>query len=238
MNIPLHKQIEQDILKKIKSGEYPENETIPTEIELSDVYGVSRPTIRQAVQSLVNEGYLEKRKKRGTLVKRSKIQQDFTRHVESFDSELYRKGLSPRTKVLNFTTTTATEEVAKNLNLNESDLVYKLTRLRFAEDKPVVFVTSFIPYQILPDLHQVDFSKHSLYATFREMGYPIHSVSRKLEITMADETASYLLDVQENDPLFYFHTRGFTKNRLPIEYSIAKYRGDINSFVLEISKPS
>ena len=238
MNIPLHKKIEQDILKKIKSGEYPENETIPTEIELSEAYGVSRPTIRQAVQSLVNEGYLEKRKKRGTLVKRPKFQQEFTRYVESFDSEFYRKGMSSRTTVLNFTETTATMEVAQNLGINKDDPVYKLTRLRFAEDKPLVFVTSFIPCQILPDLKQVDFSEHSLYKTFKEMGHPIHSVSRKLEIAMADETASYLLDIKENDPLFYFHTQGFTENRIPIEYSIAKYRGDINSFVLEISKPS
>jgi len=237
MKLPLHKKIEHDLFKKIESGEYPENEVIPTEIELSEAYGVSRPTIRQAVQSLVNAGYLEKRKKRGTLVKRSKIQQEFTRHVESFDSEFYRKGMSTKTKVLTFTKTNATKEIALNLALKEGDLVYKLTRLRFAEDKPVVFVTSFMPDKIFPNLCQVDFAKQSLYETFREFGHPIHSVSRKLEITLADETASYLLDVLENAPLFYFHTRGFTENRLPIEYSIAKYRGDINSFVLEISKP-
>ena len=235
MKIPLHKKIEQDIRKRIKSGEYVENETIPTEMELSDAYGVSRPTIRQAIQSLANEGYLEKRKRRGTIVKKPKIQQEFTRYIESFDSEVYRKGMFPKTKVLTFAKTSATKEVAENLNLNAGDPVYKLTRLRFAEDKPVVFVTSFIPYHILPDLNQIDFSKHSLYATFKEMNHPIHSASRKLEITTADETISCLLDIEENDPIFYFHTQGFTENRLPIEYSIAKYRGDINYFVFEIS---
>jgi len=235
MKPPLHKKIELDILSRIKSGEYVENETIPTEMELSDTYGVSRPTVRQAIQSLVNEGYLERRKKRGTIVRKSKIRQEFTRYIKSFDSEMYTKGILPKTKVLNFTKTTAIKEVAVNLNLNEGDPVYKLTRLRFAEDKPVVFVTSFIPFHIVPDLNKIDFSQHSLYETFKEMGFPIHSASRKLEITTADETISYLLDIPESDPLFYFHTQGFTENRLPIEYSIAKYRSDINYFVFEIS---
>ena len=240
MNTPLHKKIEQDIFKKIQSGEYSENEIIPTEMELSDTYGVSRPTVRQAIQSLVNEGYLEKRKKRGTLVKQPdpKIKQEFTRHIESFDSEVYRKGMFPKTKVLTFTKIPATKEIAQNLNLNKNDQVYKLTRLRFAEDNPVVFVTSFIPFHIFPDLKRIDFTQNSLYDVFSEMGYPIRSASRKLEITKADETISCLLDICEDDPLFHFHTQGFAEDRLPIEYSIAKYRGDINYFVLEISTSS
>lgn len=235
MKEPLHKKIELDILNKIKSNEYAVDEVIPTEMELSLFYNVSRPTVRQAIQSLVNEGYLEKRKKRGTIVKNPKLKQEFTRFIESFDSEVYRKGMFPKTHVLSFTTATASEEVADNLNINRGDPVYKLIRLRFAEDKPVVFVTSFIPCHLLPDLDQVDFSKQSLYATFTEMGYPIQSASRKLEITTADETMSHLLDVAENAPLFYFHTQGFTLDKRPIEYSIAKYRGDINYFVFEIS---
>lgn len=237
LKIPLHKQIEQDILKKIQSNEYEENKTIPTEIELSKTYNVSRPTIRQAIQSLVDEGYLEKRKKRGTIVKNSKIEQGFISQIESFNSEIYKKGMFPNTKVLTFTKIPASKEVSENLNVKEGYPVYKLIRLRFVKEKPVVFVTTFIPYDLLPEIGLVDFSKHSLYATFKEMGHPIHSVSRKLEIILADESVSYLLDVQENAPLFYFHTRGFTKNRTPIEYSIAKYRGDSNYFTFEISSP-
>ena len=64
MNIPLHKKIRMDLLEKIQNGEYAENQLIPTEMELAEQYSVSRPTVRQAVQALVDEGYLEKRKKR------------------------------------------------------------------------------------------------------------------------------------------------------------------------------
>lgn len=70
MNIPLHKKIRMDLLEKIQNGEYAENQLIPTEMELAEQYSVSRPTVRQAVQALVDEGYLEKRKKEEQLSKK------------------------------------------------------------------------------------------------------------------------------------------------------------------------
>ena len=89
--IPRHLFIQQDLLKKIKSGEYAEGQLIPKESELTDIYQVSRPTVRQAIQFLVNDGYLERRKRRGTIVKHHKINQEFTHLIESYDSQ----GTSP-----------------------------------------------------------------------------------------------------------------------------------------------
>ncbi|MGF1992834.1 GntR family transcriptional regulator [Enterococcus casseliflavus] len=236
MNIPLHKKIRQDILNKIETNEYSENQLIPTELELAEIYGVSRPTIRQAIQVLVNEGYLEKRKRRGTIVRKPKIQQEFTHVIESYDSEMSRKGLMPETHVLKFGVVRATEEVSENLALAPGAKVYKLTRLRFAEKKPIVLVTSYIPFHLFPELIHADFSQEKLYRKFEEMGYPVKTVSRKLEVIKADETASDLLDIDLDEPLFYFHTQGFSYDRLPIEYSISKYRGDLNSFIFELSE--
>jgi GntR family transcriptional regulator len=76
-----------------------------------------------------------------------------------------------------------------------------------------------------------------MYQVFEEMGYPIKTVTRKLEVIKADDTISDLLDVEEGDPMFYFHTQvGFSLERLPVEYSISKYRGDINYFVFELAQ--
>ena len=75
-----------------------------------------------------------------------------------------------------------------------------------------------------------------MYQVFEDMGHPIRTVTRKLEVIKADETISDLLDIAEDDPLFYFHTQGFSDERLPVEYSISKYRGDINYFVFELSQ--
>lgn len=236
MNTPLHKQIQKDLLEKITSGVYKENQTIPTELELADIYKVSRPTVRQAVQSLVNEGYLEKRKKRGTIVKKPKIQQEFTHVIESFDSEMNRKGIVPKTKVLMFSEESANQEVAENLALEEGEKVFKMIRLRYAGEKPIVLVTTYIPSKLFPELETIDFTNQLLYKTFLILGHPVRSVSRKLEVMKADETTSDLLCIEMNDPIFYFHTQGFTDNRVPVEYSISKYRGDINYFIFELSQ--
>ncbi|MFQ7236756.1 MAG: GntR family transcriptional regulator, partial [Enterococcus hulanensis] len=126
--------------------------------------------------------------------------------------------------------------VAENLGLSQGDEVYKLTRLRYAEVKPVVLVTSYIPCELFPNFQQVDFTKEKMYQVIEEMGYPIKTVMRKLEVIKADETISDLLDVAEGDPMFYFHTQGFSENRVPVEYSISKYRGDINYFVFELAQ--
>ncbi|WP_440897501.1 GntR family transcriptional regulator [Amphibacillus sp. Q70] len=233
--VPLYKQIEEDILKKINSGYYQENTIIPKEIDLAELYKVSRPTVRQAIQELVNQGYLERRKRKGTIVKTRKIKQEFTKIIESYDDEMNRKGIVPKTKVLGFKKDVANEEISQKLQLNIGDDVYKLIRLRYASESPIVLVTTYIPVYLLPDFLENDFTQVSLYSILQESDKGITSVTRRLEIIKTDETTSDLLDIPKNDPIFYFHTIGYTGKRIPIEYSISKYRWDLNCFVFEIS---
>lgn len=232
---PRHLIIQQDLLKKIQSGQYPQGQLIPKECELTDIYQVSRPTVRQAIQHLVNEGYLERRKRRGTIVKQQKINQEFTHIIESYDSEMNRKGLHPKTQVLTFKIDKATCEIATHLQIDENDEVYKLVRLRYAENKPIVLVTTYLPVARLPNFLDHDFTQEKLYSALEKMNYPILQIRRKLEVIKADETTSDLLDIEEGDPIFYFHSTAFSQERLAIEYSISKYRGDINSFIFELN---
>lgn len=233
--IPHHLFIQQDLLKKIQSGDYAQGHLIPKESELTEIYQVSRPTVRQAIQYLVNDGYLERRKRRGTIVKQQKINQEFTHIIESYDSEMNRKGLHPKTKVLTFKIDKATHEIATNLQIKEYDDIYKLVRLRYAESKPIVLVTTYLPVKLLPNFIDNDFTLEKLYSILEKMNYPIVQIRRKLDVLKADETTSDLLDIEEGDPIFYFHSIGYTFDRLPIEYSISKYRGDINSFIFELN---
>lgn len=233
--VPRHLFIQQDLLKRIQTGEYTEGQLIPKENELTQIYQVSRPTVRQAIQGLVNEGYLERRKRRGTIVQRQKINQEFTHVIESYDSEMNRKGIIPKTKVLTFKIDKANYEIASNLQINENDNVYKLVRLRYAGSKPIVLVTTYLPCCHLPNFLDIDFTSQRLYSVLYSMQYPILQIRRKLDVLKADETTADLLDIDEGEPIFYFHSLSFTNNRLPIEYSISKYRGDINSFVFELN---
>ena len=149
--------------------------------------------------------------------------------------EVKEKGLTPSTKVLTFKQEKAEEEVRQKLNLKETEKVYKLVRLRYVDDQPNVLVTTYVPCRLFEHLSEVDFEKESLYQTFHKEGRDITSIQRKLDVILADETCADLLDVKNGDPLFYFHSTGYDESHTAIEYSIAKYRGDRNSFVFQLS---
>lgn len=234
--LPKHKLIENDLLSKIEDGTYKTNELIPKEIDLIKIYGVSRPTIRQAIQTLVNKGLLEKRKKRGTIVKQSKISQEFIHTVESYNDEAENKGLVPKTKVILLEKEHPNRDVRDKLKIGTEDIVFKLVRLRYLDYQPIVLVTSYIPFKEFPNLDTFNFQYDSLYSLLDNNNRPVVKVHRKLEVLSSDETTADLLNIKVNDPIFYFHTTGLTRNDIPIEYSIAKYRGDINSFEINIKR--
>lgn len=232
----LYDQIKDDLLSKIKDGTYPEGQTIPSELELAEMYGVSRPTIRQALQILVSDGYLEKRRRRGTVVTKPKVSQSFTMSISSFEDAMRLAGRLPKTKVLVFKRERANAEVEKRLELTRGQDVFKLVRLRYADDLPNVFVQSYIPCTLYPGLDSFDFNGSSLYAAMDTCGNPVMTARRRLEVIKADGDAAALLDVEAGDPLLLFHTVARDANGTAVEYSVATYRGESNSFELNVSR--
>ena len=236
MPSPKYLEIQNLLLQRIKNGDYQEGQLIPKEVDLAEQLNVSRPTVRHAIRNLVQAGYLERRKKRGTIVTQTKIKQQFTHVIESYNTEIQNNGLVAKTQVLNFSTEKASEEVAEALTIKPNTEVYKLVRLRSADNKPVVFVVTYLPIAQLPDLQKIDFTHHSLYSELAKAGLEITHVSRKIEVHPATEEEAQLLKTDIKAPIFYFHTIGFTKDHRALEYSIASYRGDLNYFMVEIDK--
>ncbi|MBL1071998.1 MULTISPECIES: GntR family transcriptional regulator [Lactobacillus] len=236
MPSPKYLEIQNLLLQRIKNGDYQEGQLIPKEVDLAEQLNVSRPTVRHAIRNLVQGGYLERRKKRGTIVTQTKIKQQFTHVIESYNTEIQNNGLVAKTQVLNFSTEKASDEVAEALTIKPNTEVYKLVRLRSADNKPVVFVVTYLPIAQLPDLQKIDFTHHSLYSELAKAGLEITHVSRKIEVHPATEEEAQLLETDIKAPIFYFHTIGFTKDHRALEYSIASYRGDLNYFMVEIDK--
>ena len=98
--VPLYFQLKTLILDEIKSGRYKVGDAIPTEKELSEMFEISRTTVRQAVMELVQEGWLYREKSKGTFVAQPKIRQDFIQKIESFNDQITRSGMTPSTEVL------------------------------------------------------------------------------------------------------------------------------------------
>lgn len=231
----LSDNIREDLLSKILDGTYPTGSLLPSEQELTEIYSVSRPTVRQALQSLASSGYLDRKRRRGTIVTMPKLTQSFAISLHSFEDTMREAHRVPHTKVLLFKRQRSSNEVAKELDLRSGDEVFRIVRLRYADEQPNVFVETFVPCSSYPDLDKHDFNEESLYATMEALGRPVRTARRVFETSKADANTAALLDMEIGDPILLFHTVACDEQGKPVEYSIASYRGMGNSFEVRVS---
>ena len=236
--IPLYYQLKELIISEIKKGNYEENSMIPTEKEFSDIFSISRTTVRQAVTELVQEGWLYRIKSKGTFVTFPKVNQAFIQYLEPFNEQIRQSGRTPSTHLLDFQVTEADEQTAEHLDILPGTKVFFLHRLRFADGDPIVLVKTFLPCDACPDLGIHDFSKVSLYSVLgQKPSSRIHHVHRLVEAVGATEEDSRYLGLAVGEPIQFFTSIGYTEAQRPVEYSLARYRGDKNQFeILVYSK--
>ena len=233
--IPLYYQLKEILLESIKHAE--KGASFPTELELCEQFDVSRPTVRQAIIELVNEGFLYRIKGRGTFISEPKIKQDFLIELKSFSEEMRQKGLTPTTQVLDFRQIECDDHIGEALQIPVGSAVVQLERLRFADGEPVVLVMTFLPASKLPGILERHFEDESLYHIIEvEYGYTIDRAVRTLEARMAGEYEAKLLGVKKKTPIQYIETITYLTDRTPIEYSLAHYRGDKSEFIFELKK--
>ena len=235
--IPLYYQLKTILLEYIKE-QHPDMETpIPAEVEISENFGISRPTVRQAINELVVEGYLYRIKAKGTFISKPKINQDFLLVLDSFNKEMLKKGLNPSTKVIDMKTVESDEKVSKALKLQIGSRVIELSRLRFANEEPIVFVTTYLPHALCQLILEKNLEADSLYELLeKECRLVISRAERSLESTLAGEFEANLLQIEKGAPIQYFESVAYLSNGTPVEYSLAKYRGDRNKFTFELKR--
>lgn len=232
---PRYIEIRDDLLARVCDGTYPPGATLPPEPELAETYGVSRPTLRQAIQLLADAGYVEKRRRRGTVVRRRKVEQRFMDTLMSYGADVGAQGAIPATQVLQARAQGATAEVAAALGLEENDPVMGLMRLRSMDGEPAVLLRTWVPAAAFPDLLSHDFEHESLYDVFAESGLPVETVRRVLEAVLPEPVEAGLLGIDEGQPCFLFKSVGRAKTGQAIEYSVALYRGDTNTFTVTLT---
>lgn len=233
--IPLYYQLKSLLQEEIRAGHYPVDSLIPTEKEISEMFGISRTTVRQALAELTHDGWLYRVKSKGTFVARSKIQQDFISKLESFNEQILRSGLTPSTRVLALTTSRYPAE-AGAYGLAAGAPAVCLYRLRMADGEPIVTVKTFLPLEECRFMLDVDFEKESMYqALSKSERTRICRVTRVLEAVAAGKGDAEMLGVRRGSPIHYFHTVGYNRFDQPVEFSLARYRGDRNRFCVELS---
>ncbi len=233
--VPLYYQFKQRLMEKIQSGELGEAECLPTEMTFVTELGISRSTLRQAFNELVNEGYLSREKGKGTFVRRPKIDEGFFQRLDSFNHEMRQKGLIPGTRVLALSRVPGRADVCERLGLPEDAPLIYLCRLRLADNEPIVYLETWLPHEPLASILEEDFSESSLYQVLEErFGRRVERAVRKIEAVAANSKEAALLCVKTGAPVCLVRSTAYLADGTPIEHSIARYRGDRNQFTVEL----
>ena len=233
--IPLYYELEQQILELIKNKNLQVGDMLPPENELCEQLGISRPTVRQAMMDLVATGHLVREKSRGTFVASPKIDEKFFTRLQSFNDEMFQKGFKPSTQVISLEKIPSMTNIAEKLQIPLDSEMIKLERLRYANDDPVVYLQTFIPYKGYENLMKIDFAVTSLYSIMEELlGIKVYRVFREIEAINATRKEADLLKINSKGAICLVKTVAYTKEDLPVEYSIARYRGDRNKFSISL----
>lgn len=236
--VPVYAQIERRLGELIESGAIPVGERVPSERELAELTGVSRLTARAALDALARKGLLERGiGRRGSVVSRSKLTFDLT-EFGGFTEMVSRHGIAATARVQKLSQTTAPRAVAAELQIPRGAPVYRVRRLRLAEDAPVALEDSWIPAGRFPGFLELDL-RGSLYAVMRdEYGIePVHAIQR-LEPTLANARQADALSVPRASPLMLVHRVAHCRAGIPVEFARDHHRGDRARFTIEVSTPA
>ena len=235
--VPLYFQLKMLIQDEIKSGSYSADSPIPTEMELSQMFDISRTTVRQAISDLVKEGRLYRIKSKGTFVAHPKVEWGFFSRIQSFDDEVREAGMVPTTHVLEMKELLIPREVSLPMGLKDNAKGIYLYRKRSADDAPVVRVETYLPYDKCHFVLNHDFNRESLYDVLaKRQDTLITRIKRVCEAHAANSEDMEILEMKRGRPIHFFNSIGYNRKGEAVEYSNARYRGDYSRFRVEITR--
>jgi GntR family transcriptional regulator len=204
-------------------------EAIPPERRLAPDLGVSRLTLRAALDQLVREGWLERRPGSGTFVTEPRPT------LSSFSAEMERQGRVATSRTLAFEVVTADAGLGRALGVSPSAEVVRAVRLRIADEHPIGIERLHLPAALVPGLEPADLERQSLYELLeRRYGVAIGFARQKTEPTVTDEEESSLLRTPLHSPAFFAERTSYTAAGEIVELVRSVYRGDRVQLVAEL----
>ena len=234
--LPRYFQLKEIMRERIRSGEWKPGELIPSERELSEKYGISRMTARQAITELVNEGLFYREQGKGTFVSQRKITQQLI-HLTGFTEDIRARGQRPGTKVLSATMHPADEETAEKLRINAGTPIFRLQRLRLADDEPLAIELSQISFKGCEGLLEEDLEHNSLYRLLEaKYGLALMEADQELEAGLTGSEEAQLLKISVASPVLFTRRITYSDRNQPIEYAKAVYCGNKYTFYTHMKR--
>lgn len=233
-SIPLYLQILNYIRHQIQSGALKPGDAIPPETELCKTYNISRTTMRQALDILAEENLIVRRRGKGTVVSSQKLNRDLN-HLYSFSEDMRSMGLTPSSKVLEQLIQKAPIEIAEALMLGSNSDIFRLTRVRLADDEPILMENTYIPLYLCPDIEKIDFSDTSLYTVLRlKYNLDLDKAVETYEAVQQTKFSAKQLACSPGDPAFNIRRTAYLASGIPFEFTSSIVRSDKCRFEVEL----
>jgi len=230
--VPLYFQVAQQLEQAIDSGALPPGSRLDNEIALAEELGLSRPTMRQAIQYLVDKGLLVRKRGVGTHVARSRVRRPVG--LTSLFDDLASSGQEPSTTVLSHGVEPASGVVAAALEVPEGTPVIALERLRHTRGEPLAILRNHLRADLVPLPPEV-LAQRGLYEVLRESGVALASATQSIGARRATAAEADLLDETRGAPLLTMRRTAFDDRGLVVEFGDHLYRASRYSFEVDLT---
>ena len=230
--VPLYFQVAQHLEHMIESGELPMGTRLENEIDLADQLGLSRQTMRRAIEYLVGRGLLLRKRGIGTQVVQAKV----TREVEltSLYDDLAKTGRDPSTTVVSFSTEPVPDALAAELGLAAGTPVYVFERLRFAGAEPLALMRNHVPEHLMR-LSAADLEAQGLYNLFRANGISMRIAKQSIGARAATAAEARALGERKGAPLLTMERSAYDEQGRAVEHGRHVYRASRYRFDLTLT---
>jgi GntR family transcriptional regulator len=233
---PLYHQIGHKLRQLIEDGQLHAGEGLPSEWELAGLCGVSRLTVRRALDELVRDGLLIRRHGVGTFVTNLREAQICPSEL-SFTKNMQQVGRTPGSRVISLQLVAATPELAHCLDLEAGVPVFELVRVRLVDGEPLMIENTYLSQERFPDLAHADLSNGSLYSFLSEQyQVDIVALDQSLEPILLTDWEAGLLGVGPGSPAILSEIVGLSADGVPMEYTWSVTRGSRGRFYFHVRK--
>ena len=225
--VPLYFQLAQGLEQSIVAGDLVPGDRLDNEVALAGELGLSRPTVRQAIQLLVDKGLLVRRRGVGTQVVHGQVRRAL--ELTSLHDDLSRSGQTPGTRVLSLKLAAPDPETAGELQLEPGEEVWALERLRHVGGEPLAVMRNHVPASVA-DLSAFDLENRGLYAALREAGITLAVARQRISARRASAGEASLLDESRGAPLLTVRRTVLDNAGRPVELGRHGYRPSMYAF--------
>jgi len=233
---PLYDQVYQALLKQIVDGTYQIHQQLPSEKELSELFNVSRITIRQALNQLQLEHLIYKIQGKGTFVSAPKSFQNIS-ELQGFAEAMTDLGHEVFNVVKEFRFIPATPHIASKLKVSVNSTVVEIKRIRLLNRKPISFELTYLPEAIGTALQQINLSTRDVFLAIEEdLSIALGHADLNIDATLADEELSELLQVDLHAPLLRVERLTHDHAGHPIDFEYLYFSGERFQYRLRVDR--